>query len=563
MNISFEHIEYLWILLPVFFAAVFTFIKAAKIRQNAKSFINENNKDLAPYTPNQIYLRTVIKTVFRSCAWICLVLALAGMSWGSVSTPVQKNGKAVSFVFDISYSMKANDAPSSLTRLDASKEYARMLMDYMNGISISCVIAKGEGITAIPQTEDFESIYSLLDVLSPEMMTAKGSSLGKGIEAAIGTFNPSSSRMPVILLFTDGDETDNGLTAALNKAVRAGINVCIIGFGSVRETDITAGDGTTSVKTALREEKIKSICQEVNRKNQTGKDFSFIKTSVVNFVDATEAGSAVKVINLIKNVSKNKKNLSAQEILSKDDNPEETVTVAYEMQSVNRHRTLILCAFVLFIISLICSEFSVKNVKALVKLSSVSLIPLMLTSCGTDFNHAKKIFESTMDWYQKDYNKAISGFTEVIDSTDEDDVTKQYALYGLSVTYLMQNEKNASLDRLDEISPDAPDKIKFASYYNSGIIAQREGDYEKAIDCFKLALLVSPEDVNAKINLELSEVQETQKARDGGQEMMPSSENKDNVSDAEKTIFNRIRENEQKQWKNYETPDKQNSVLDY
>ena len=146
---------------------------------------------------------------------------------------------------------------------------------------------------------------------------------------------------------------------------------------------------------------------------------------------------------------------------------------------------------------------------------------------------------------------------------NNDELSKQYALYGLSVTYLMQNEKNASLEKLEQISPDAPIKIKFASYYNAGIIAQREGDYEKAISLFKLALLILPDDVNAKINLELSLAQENQKVKDGKQEMLPSSESDNTESQMEKSIFNRMKENDRKQWKNYDVPDKNNSVIDY
>ena len=41
--------------------------------------------------------------------------------------------------------------------------------------------AKGEGIIAIPLTQDYSLIESLLDVISPELMTMPGTSLGKGI----------------------------------------------------------------------------------------------------------------------------------------------------------------------------------------------------------------------------------------------------------------------------------------------------------------------------------------------------------------------------------------------
>ena len=127
----------------------------------------------------------------------------------------------------------------------------------------------------------------------------------------------------------------------------------------------------------------------------------------------------------------------------------------------------------------------------------------------------------------------------------------------------MQNEKNASLERLEQLSPDAPPKIRFASYYNAGLIAQREGDYDKAVDLFKLALLVSPEDVNAKINLELSQSQEIQKAVESSKDMIPASENKETQSEVENAIFNRMRENDQKQWKNYNSSPKDTYVTDY
>ncbi|MCR5386311.1 MAG: VWA domain-containing protein [Treponema sp.] len=565
MGISFARPQFLWLLIAEIFLFAYLFINTKKILKIARSFINRKNKDLAVYTPSQIYLRLFFKGIFRCLAWMSLVFALAGISWGSVSTPVQKNGKSCAFVFDISYSMTANDAPDSLTRLKASAEYVKMLMEYMDGISVSCILAKGDGAIAIPQTEDFASVYSLLDSLSPSMMSAPGSSLGKGIEAALRSFPSSSSKSPVILLFTDGDETDSALTPAINKAIRQGVCVVIIGFGSERETEITAGDGVTPVKTALRSEKLKAVCRDVNSKNQSGKSFSFIKTAHAKFVDASEVGSAVKVIYELRNIPQDKKQLTTEDILNGFSGDEESVTVSYEMQSVDRHEFFIILAIILFIISIIVSEFSLKNLKYMANAAVIVCLPLMFTSCGTNFKDAKKILESTWNWYQKDYNKAISGYTETIDSADanNDEVTKQYALYGLSVTYLMQNEKNASMERLEQISPDAPVKIKFASYYNAGIIAQREGDHEKAIELFKSALLVSPDNINAKINLELSQTQESQKAKEGEQEMTPSSEDKENVSDIEKAIFNRMRENDQNQWKNHEAPEKNSSVIDY
>lgn len=43
-----------------------------------------------------------IRSLFIALAWCMLVLAYAKISWGTYLMPVQKNGTAVSFVFDIS-----------------------------------------------------------------------------------------------------------------------------------------------------------------------------------------------------------------------------------------------------------------------------------------------------------------------------------------------------------------------------------------------------------------------------------------------------------------------------
>lgn len=565
MDISFSRPKFLWLLLLVIIFFIYILRKCKATKKVANFFINKNSSNFANYTADQIYIKLLLRNICRCIAYICIVLALAGISWGSVSTPTQKNGRACAFVFDISYSMTATDAPNSLSRLDASSKYAKMLLNYMQGISVSCVLAKGDGIVAIPQTEDFSSIYSLLDILSPTMMSAKGSSLGKGIDAAFNSFPSSYSKSSLIIVFTDGDETDSALLNSLSKVVRSGVDVCIIGFGSERESEVVAGDGITRVKTALREKKLKEICSEVNKKNQMGKDFSLIKTSHVNFVDASEVGSAIKVIYEIKNITPENGYLPIDKISNNPQDVQNAFAVSYEVKSVDRHILFILLSILFLLLSVIVSDLSFKKLKNSSTILLLFCSPFLFSSCNTNLSEVKLIFESTWNWYKKDYNKAISGFTETINMAEQnnDELSKQYALYGLSVTYLMQNEKNASLEKLEQISPDAPIKIKFASYYNAGIIAQREGDYEKAISLFKLALLILPDDVNAKINLELSLAQENQKVKDGKQEMLPSSESDNTESQMEKSIFNRMKENDRKQWKNYDVPDKNNSVIDY
>ena len=489
--------------------------------------------------------RILSRLFLRSASWCMMVFALAGFSWETVSTPTQKNGNAVAYVFDVSYSMTARDCPNKLTRMEAAAAYASELLERTQGIPSSAIIAKGSGVVAVPLTEDTEAIRSLLRSLSPKMMSAAGSSLGDGINAALKSFPKNISKAPVIWLFTDGEETDNALQNALAGALRKGASVVIIGFGEEREAEIYAGDGKTLVKTALRSDKIKESVREANAKNLSGQGFRFIKGAEAKFVDATEIGSAKKVLASISALS-----------------DEGGATLAYEVQSVDRHKLFLTLGIILFALSFITSEFTSRGVKEAL---AISLVALSFTSCSSEFEESKKILGAVWNWNQKKYTEAVAEFTQSLTLAEEngDETIKQYALYGLSVTYLMQNENKAAMEKINALSGSAPDKIRFASFYNSGIIAQREGDYQKATELFKNALLVDPTNVRAKVNLELSRNQQVQRAHESERQMIGADELSQEESDLQKSVFNRIREKDQQQWKNVQQEQKNSSALDY
>lgn len=529
-------------LIPVLIYCVFIYRKTSAV-------LYESYKKNNSFNFQNVKKRIFFRVFFRCLAWCMVVFAYAGISWGTVSSPVQKNGSAISLVFDISYSMTALDAPEGLSRLEASASYARTLLSYVEDSSISAVLAKGSGVVAVPLTEDTKVVYSLLDSISPSMLSSAGSDLGAGVLAALKSFPNSISMMPVIWLFTDGDETVNSLSEALNTALRQGISVVIIGFGSERESEILAGDGKTSVKTALRSEKLEQLVDSVNKKNFGEQGFKFFKGASAKYVDATQLGSAIEVLSSIKNNSFS--TATSDEAL-----------LAYEIHPIERHRLFIVLAILLFVMSFIASEFSPRNLKETLALS---LIAVSFSSCSSEFHESKKILEATWNWHQKDYTEAIADFSNCISlaEANEDNLIKQYALYGLSSTYLMQNENAASLEKVKKLSQDAPDKIRFAAFYNSGIIAQRGGEYEKAAELFKQALLIDSTNINAKINLEVLQNQRVQNTQEGEQTLSGADETKETNSLLEQSVFNRIRENEQKQWKNLQTPSEQPSVLDY
>ena len=526
------------VLIPLFLGLFYSIIRFKKIRQYFADTEKVRDKN---------YTRTVrcffIRTMCCFFAVFFLVCSLADISWGTNYIPVQRTGSAVSMVFDISYSMEAQDSSGGLSRLKAATSYAMELLDNMNRNQVSVVIAKGNGTVAIPMTEDFESVKTFLEILSPKLMTSQGTSLGSGIRAALSSFPSQVSLNSSIWLFTDCEETDSSLQTALTEAVKYGVNVFVIGFGSENETEIFAGDGKTKVKTALRTTKISEVITSIknNRALSRKENHNF----AVEYIDASEIGSATRLLKSLKQDSSE-------------------MSLSYEIQEVKRYRFFIGLAILCMILSYLLGEgnFSGGRKKLFSTIASSALILCSFTGCSGKMVSGSKIFVGKMNWDHSNYQQAIASFLDVsIDESQDNELARIYAIYGLGTTYLMQGETESAQKKFSEIYDIAPDNIKFAILYNSGIIAHRNGRFEQAADFFKRALYIDGSSADAKINLELSIREGKIHVQNAEANMIPVSETKDNDS-LESAIFTIIREEEQQKWKSLQT-NEENTSKDY
>ena len=120
------------------------------------------------------------------------------------------------------------------------------------------------------------------------------------------------------------------------------------------------------------------------------------------------------------------------------------------------------------------------------------------------------------------------------------------------------------MEKYAELTQDAPASIRYGAYYNAGIIAHKNEDYDKAVEYFKKALEVDSTRLDAKINLELS-IQSVQvNVQHNQSNAVPSAEDRNmNNQDLEKAVFERIKENDQKQWKNSESTQSNSLAEDY
>lgn len=540
-SFSIEKPHYLIFVILLLPAIAFLLFQFGKIKRSMKKADEENKHKI-----RELKFSFYPRILFLSLGWIFALLALSGISFGSKKVPVLKSGKNVDLVFDISYSMMAKDAGKNLSRLDAVKIYVSSLLENMPACSFSAILAKGDGFVAISETENKEAILNLVGNLSPHMMTASGSSLAKGLDAAVNGIPTNSTKAHCVWIFTDGDETDNLLEKSLLKSAKAGIPVTIIGFGRESESEITAGDGKTRVKTALRAGRLKEIAERTS------------SLTPVTFIEAKAKGSAW---SLLKQIQGSKET--------------EEGSRSYEIVSIKRHGFFLLLAVFSIFLSFLVSEGFFHHAAALIfkkakaskaKVATIIMMVLLLSSCTSE---RKQILDGVWAWNDGNYTSATANFLKIAEQNKAGSVN--YGIFNLGTTYLSMGEKEAAMERLAEINlsdKNLPPDLKSAVCYNKGIICLSDNDYKKAAGNFKMAILAAPSSshaLNAKINLELCErklVQEEAKA--GQAEMTGVNEEKSKNKDMEIQVFNLIRQNEGKKWKNMtDSQSDGGEVLDY
>jgi Ca-activated chloride channel family protein len=159
-----------------------------------------------------------------------MLAALARPQWGETRQTVTQKGVQVMVVLDTSKSMLAEDIkPDRLTRakMDISE-----LMNRLDGDEVGLTVFSGAGFTLFPLTSDYNTARSFLDIAQPGIVSRPGTAIGDAIRTAMLGFDQARTSQKVIVLMTDGEDTQSAMDAAAQQAAEAGVMIYSIGFGS-------------------------------------------------------------------------------------------------------------------------------------------------------------------------------------------------------------------------------------------------------------------------------------------------------------------------------------------
>jgi len=237
----FGHASFLWLLLVVPVAVLgYAFYFRTRRRLLARLGQVELIRRMAADVSVR---RKGVRAVLVVTALALVALALARPQAGGRAKLTRQRGMDLVVALDFSKSMLAKDVYPS--RLERAKRELERLMDRLAGDRVGLVAFAGETLT-YPPTTDYAAVKLFWRDLSPWDMPVGGTAIGraltagtdilKRLRAASGEGAAAAAglapRSQVLLLLTDGEDTESEPLEAAEEASKLGIKVFTIGIGS-------------------------------------------------------------------------------------------------------------------------------------------------------------------------------------------------------------------------------------------------------------------------------------------------------------------------------------------
>jgi Ca-activated chloride channel family protein len=177
-----------------------------------------------------------VQRLFLVVAWVCLVVALARPQW--IEDPIIKTRpvRDLMLAVDLSGSMDTTDftdtSGKQVNRLTAVKQVLDEFLTRRQGDRVGLVFFGSAPFLQAPFTEDIAVVRALLDEAQVRM-AGPSTAFGDAIGLAINAFEQSTTKERVLIVLTDGNDTDSQVPPrkAAEIAQDKGITIYCVGAG--------------------------------------------------------------------------------------------------------------------------------------------------------------------------------------------------------------------------------------------------------------------------------------------------------------------------------------------
>ena len=471
---------YLYLLAVIPVLAIIRFLTYRNQKKRLRKF--GDPKLLRSLMPDVSRFRPAVKFWILQGALALLVVMLARPQFGTKISNEQRTGIETIIAMDISNSMLAEDITPS--RLDRSKMMVENLVDHFTNDKIGLLVFAGDAFVQLPITSDYVSAKMFLSSIDPSMMATQGTDIARAIDMATHSFTQEEGIGKAIIVITDGENHEGGALEAAEAAKKAGMRVYVLGVGSTQGAPIPipgTGDymkdntGNT-VMSALNED----MCRQVA---QAG------------------GGAYIHVEN----------NSAAQDQLdnelSKLAKKETTSTVYSEFDE--QFQAVAILALLLLILEIcifdrrnpLLKRLSLFGSKKKAAATVALLLVAITASAQTDRQYIR---EGNKQFRVGQYDKAEVSYRKAVEKNPKN----PQAAYNLGNALMAQKKDSAAVQQFEQATRIETNPLrKAAAYHNMGVICQTHKMYGEAIEAYKNALRLNPNDDETRYNLVLCKKQ--------------------------------------------------------
>ena len=511
----FENPEYLWLLLVVPVLALIRFVTYYNQKKRLRKF--GEPQLLKNLMPDVSRFRPSVKFWILQGALALLIVMLARPQMGTKINHEKRVGIETIIAMDISNSMRAEDIVPN--RLDRSKMMVENLVDHFTNDKIGLIVFAGDAFVQLPITSDYVSAKMFLSSIDPSMMASQGTDIARAIEMASHSFTQEEGIGKAIVVITDGEDHEGGAVEAAEAAKKNGMRVYVLGVGSTQGAPIPVpGTGNymqdntgNTVMSALNEDMCKQVAQ-------------------------AGGGAYIHVEN----------NSAAQEQLDNELDKlakKETSTAVYS-EFDEQFQAFGVLALLLLILEICIFDRRnplLKHVSLFGK-RKVAVMLLFLTALSvTAQTDRQYIRQGNKQFRMGDYPNAEVSYRKAIEQNPKN----PQASFNLGNALMAQKKDSAAVTQFENASRLETNPLRKAqSFHNIGVICQTHKMYGEAIEAYKNALRLNPNDDETRYNLVLCK---HQKQKQDQQKQNQGQNNDDQKKDDQKKDDQQKDQNSDKQ----------------
>ncbi|MDQ6845813.1 MAG: VWA domain-containing protein [Bacteroidota bacterium] len=442
-----------------------------------------------------------LKFILYVLAFAFCAIAVAGLVIPDGTQKINRKGIDIMFALDVSKSMLAQDIKPN--RLERAKQVITNIINSSPDDRIGLVVFAGRAYLQMPMTIDHAAAKMYLSSASPDDIPTQGTVISDALKMSSAAFNPKDKTYKTVVLLSDGEDHDKDAIKVVKQLRDNGITVNTIGIGSPQGAPIMDPETNTyktddkgnMVISKLNEEELSNIAKTGNGIYQ-------------HYSSTDEVTSNIK--NKLASMG-------------------ETVISDKSFDSFRQFFQYFLAlAFLLLVIENFISEK--KKMYKKITATGFALWFMCFSSFAQDAKN--EIIKGNEAYKNNDFDKAEVFYAQA-QKADEKNTTASYNLG--NTLYRKENAEEAVNSFDNTIKNTTDNAIKQKAFYNKGVAYQKANKLPECILAYKNALLLNPNDEDARQNLERAlKEQKKQENKKDKKDSKDQKKNKDNKQDQDK-----------------------------